>query len=157
MIDVMLEAFSHLKATADHYIGYTTALSPWLQVPARFLLTDFVKQKTSCNALYERQNDEVVNGAPAYVSDGGKWLCYDSTNKWWIIQNAKNKGTSVGYAHTSKGEHSAPWDALASWQEYDGDDDKKWHDAAVRVEVHSDSMKGEAHGECDSQPHRVIT
>ena len=104
------------------------------QAPARFLLTDFVKHPSSCNALFERQNDEVVNGAPAYLSDGGNWLCYDSGHKCWRIQPAKDKGTGIGYAHTSEGEHSAPWDALASWKEYD-QNDEKWHDAPVRVEV----------------------
>ena len=98
----------------------------------RFALSGFVKL-ASCNSLFERQNDEVVNGTPAYMDDEGTWLCYNSENKWWTIQPANYKGTTQGWAHTSKGE--APWDVSASWKEYDNDE-QKWCDATVRVEVH---------------------
>ena len=42
-----------------------------------------------------------------------------------MLQTEKNKGKNRGFAYTPSGEHSAPWDRDARWEEYDGG----WNDA----------------------------
>ena len=85
-------------------------------------------QKDSLNGTYALSEDTAC-GMPCYQNDR-KWLCYVEKYAYWMIQtkDAKNESTTVGYARTLAGEHTAPWLKDCPWKEYY---DGEWRDQDI--------------------------
>ena len=73
------------------------------------------------------QRDKDEHGYWQYQNelDRSRWLCYAAEMGFWMLQLEESKGADTGFAYTTAGEHSAPWDRDARWKELDGG----WHDA----------------------------
>ena len=81
---------------------------------------------------------EKVNGVVAFRLQDHRqdcWLCAEPTQAaYWVMQDAKDKGTIDCFAATLPGKHKGqPWDPNTEWNEYEYV--TNWRSATVHIRV----------------------